>query len=244
MHFSSAILLSFVIFLAGLASGVAPFFFRWSHRSAHRWIAFGAGTILGVAFLHMIPESIELAGAKSVPFALFGFLALYGVEQISLKHPHDEEEGGLHEIGLLAFLGLTVHDLIDGIALASGENVPKLTPAIFLALVLHKVPTTFSLSVLLIHGEYRKSQIVRLLVILLLAIPAGVLLAQLLVEHLRSATTVGQLIAFSSGTFLYIGAYELLPEMHRKSREDGWIGVYFGVGLGLLFVLKLVHPVF
>lgn len=244
MHFSSAITLSLVIFLAGLASGIAPFFFRWSHKSAHRWIAFGAGTILGVAFLHMIPEAIELAGPSSIPAALLGFVALYGIEQFTTGHPHEEEEGEFHEIGILAFLGLTVHDLIDGITLGSGAHIPTLTPAIFLALVLHKIPTTFSLSVLLLHGEYRKAQIVRLLTILLLAIPVGVVVSQYLLTFLSGPHTIGRLIGFSAGTFLYIGAYELLPEMHRKSREDPWIAVYFGIGLLVLFILKLLHPVF
>jgi zinc and cadmium transporter len=215
MHLSSAMLLSLVIFIAGLAAGIAPFFVRWSHKSAHRWIAFGAGTILGVAFLHMIPEAIDLAGVRSVPTLLLGFVTLYAIEQFALKHPHEEDEGEFHEIGVLAFLGLTIHDLIDGIALGSGEHIPALTPAIFVALVLHKIPTTFSLSVLLLHGEYGRARIIRLLVILLLAIPAGVLVAQLMVDYLRSAATVGKLIGFSAGTFIYIGAYELLTEMNR-----------------------------
>lgn len=241
---SSVLILSLLVVLAGLASGVAPFFFQWNHRWAHRWIAFGAGTILGVAFLHMIPEVTELAGVSSLPFVLLGFVTLYLIEQVSLKHPHEEDEGELHEIGLLAFVGLTLHDLIDGIALGSVERFPRLTPAIFFALVLHKIPTTFSLSVLLLHAEYGKARILRFLIVMLLAIPAGVILAELLLNEISGHLTVGRLIAFSAGTFIYIGAYELLPEMHRKSREDGWIGVWFSCGLVLLFVLKLLHPVF
>jgi zinc and cadmium transporter len=243
MFSDSAIILSLVIVVAGLFSGILPFFFRWSHVTAHRWIAFGAGSILGAAFVHMIPEANELAGASGLTFVLFGFLLLYAVEQVTLKHPHEEESGEFHEIGFLAFLGITLHDIVDGITLGSGEHIPELTPAIFVALVLHKIPTTFSLSVLLLHGEYKRKRIITFLVMLLLAIPLGVVIAKVALGDGASAATVGRLIYFSAGTFVYIGAYELLPEMHRKSAQDMWLAVYFAAGVALMFLLKFVHPV-
>lgn len=241
---SSAITLSLVIVAAGLVSGIIPFFFEWSHRTAHRWIAFGAGAILGAAFLHMIPEANELAGGSALVMIPLGFLLLYIIEQLMLRHPHDEERGEFHEIGFLAFVSLTLHDLIDGIALGSGDHIPALTPAIFLALVLHKIPTTFSLSLLLVHSEYPKKKILGFLTVLLLAIPAGVLLSTALVDLLASSAMVGRLIGFSAGTFIYIGAYELLPEMHRKSGEDMWIGGFFVIGIAMMLVLSRIHPVF
>lgn len=243
MPSSSPIILSLLIVAAGLVAGILPFFFQWSHQTAHRWIAFGAGSILGAAFLHMIPEAHELGGAEALTMVLGGFLLLYLVEQLLLKHPHEEDAGEFHEIGFLAFIGLTIHDLIDGIALGSGEHIPELTPAIFLALVLHKIPTTFSVSLLLLHGDYKRTRIFAFLAVMLLAIPAGVLLSQILVGHEAPAKMVGYLVAFSAGTFIYIGAYELLPEMHRKSSHDLWIAGSFAIGIAAMFALKFVHPV-
>ncbi|MBW3672149.1 MAG: ZIP family metal transporter, partial [Acidobacteria bacterium] len=130
------LLLSLVIIVAGLIAGVIPLFFTWSHFRAHQWIAIGAGMILGAAFLHMIPEALEIAGPRSLPAMLLGFLTLYLIEQIALNHhPHDEKEGAFHEIGLLTFIGISLHDLIDGVALGSGHHIPELTPAVFAAVV-------------------------------------------------------------------------------------------------------------
>lgn len=240
---SSPIILSLLIVAAGFVAGIVPFFFQWSHQTAHRWIAFGAGSILGAAFLHMIPEAHEHGGAEALSMVLGGFLLLYLFEQLLLKHPHEEDAGEFHEIGFLAVIGLTLHDLIDGIALGSGDHVPELTPAIFFALVLHKVPTTFSVSLLLLHGDYRRGRIVVFLGIMLLAIPIGVLLSQLIIDHDSSAKMVGYLVAFSAGTFVYIGAYELLPEMHRKSAHDVWIARAFAAGVAVMLALTFVHPV-
>ena len=243
---SSPLLLSFIIVAAGLAAALVPLFFRWTHRSAHRWIAFGAGAILGAAFLHMIPEGYELAGRPGFGMIVLGFLALYLLEQLTLRHPHAEESGEFYELGLLAFAGMTFHDLIDGIALGSGHHVPHAGPAIFTALALHKIPTTFAVSLLMVHGGYTKRRILTLLTILLLAIPVGVIVADATIGWLgkTSPFLIGMLVNFSAGTFIYIGAYELLPEMNRKAEKGSMIGLYFVAGLATMFVLKLVHPVF
>ncbi|HUP65011.1 MAG TPA: ZIP family metal transporter [Thermoanaerobaculia bacterium] len=243
---ASPYLLSLIIVAAGFIAGLAPLFFDWDHRTAHRWIAFSAGAILGAAFLHMIPEGYELAGGRGFGMVVVGFLALYILEQVALRHPHAEEEGGFHEIGLLAFLGMTVHDLVDGIALGSGHHIPDAGPAIFIALALHKMPTTFAVSILLYHGGYSKRRIIALLAVLLLAIPAGVLIAELTIQRAGEGVewVVGWLIYFSAGTFIYIGAYELLPEMNRNLEKGSRIGVFFLGGIAAMFVLKLLHPVF
>lgn len=232
---------SFLIVGAGFIAGLAPLFFRWNHETAHRWIAFGAGALLGAGFLHMLPEGYELAGPKGLSFVLLGFIVLYLIEQITLRHPHEEDAGEFHEIGILAFLGLTLHDLVDGIALGSGEHAPDVSSAIFLGLILHKIPMTFSLSVLLVHGGYRPARVLLLLTVVLLALPAGALLSDVVVQINDSDFMIGSLILFSTGTFLYIAAYELLPEMHRKSASDRLIGVFFIIGLATMFLLRLIH---
>lgn len=243
---ASPLLLSFVIVAAGLAAALVPLFFRWTHQSAHRWIAFGAGAILGAAFLHMIPEGYELAGRGGFGMIILGFLSLYLLEQLALRHPHDEEAGEFYELGLLAFLGMTLHDLVDGIALGSGQHVPHAGPAIFAALALHKIPTTFAVSLLMVHGGYSRKRILALLTVLLLAIPAGVVLAEATIDWIGESSpfVIGMLINFSAGTFIYIGAYELLPEMNRKSGKGALIWLYFLIGLATMFVLKMLHPVF
>lgn len=244
---ASAFTLSLVIVAVGFGAALVPLFFEWTHRTAHRWISFGAGAILGAAFIHMIPEGYELAGRSGFGWIVGGFLALYVLEQLTFHHhPHEEETGEFREVGFLAFLGMTVHDLVDGMALGSGHHIPTAEPAIFAALVLHKVPTAFAVSLLMLHGGYSKRKVVGFMAILLLAIPAGVLLAELTIRGAGRASEhlIGGLINFSAGTFIYIGAYELLPEMHRKSEPGSGIVWFFLVGIATMFVLKYIHPVF
>lgn len=240
------LLLSLVIIVAGFIAGGIPLFFTWSHNRAHQWIALGAGMILGAAFLHMIPEAFEMVGTRSLPAILLGFLTLYLIEQLALDHhPHDEETGTFYELGLLTFIGIGLHDLIDGVALGSGHHIPDLTPAIFAALILHKIPTTFSLSLLMYHGGYRKSRILLAVGAALLMIPVGVLLAEFLIPLVGDTpeVSIGRLILYSAGTFIYISVYELLPEMHRQTDAKAKVGRFFLLGLGAMVILEFIHPV-
>jgi zinc and cadmium transporter len=238
----SIISLAFAVVAIGFVAGLVPLFFDWTHRDAHRWIGFGAGTILGAAFLHILPEAFELAGARGLPAALVGFLMLYVIEQLLLRHPHDEAAGAFHEVGLLTFIGFAVHDFVDGVALGTGGHVPDLTPALFLALALHKVPTMFALSLLMVHGGLRKPIVAGALASVLLAIPLGAVVSDRMLAFVggNPERAVGLLLQFSAGTFLYIGAYELLPEMHRKSERGAHIGLFFAAGLMVMVLLKLL----
>lgn len=238
----SPLSLAFAVVAIAFAAGVVPLFFEWSHRDAHRWIGFGAGTILGAAFLHILPEAFELSGARGLPAVLVGFLMLYVIEQLLLRHPHDEAAGAFHEVGLLTFIGFAVHDFVDGVALGTGSHVPELTPAIFLALALHKVPTMFALSLLMVHGGYRKVVVTGALASVLLAIPFGATVSDGMIAFVGGDPdrAVGLLLQFSAGTFLYIGAYELLPEMHRKAERGSRIGLFFAAGIVAMLLLKLL----
>lgn len=241
---STALLLSTIIVVAGCVGGAIPFFFQWTHRSAHRWIALGAGTILGAAFLHMIPEGFELAGVRGLPAILVGFLILYTLEQFTLKHPHAEEQGNFRELGVLTFVSFMLHNLIDGVALGSGTHVAAVTPAVFLAVALHKLPTTFALALLLLHGGLRRRIVVTFLAIVLVSIPLGVMLSEMIIQLVGGAPewTVGILLQFSAGTFLYIGAYELLPAMHRNTEPGQKTWLFFTAGVVLMALMKLLLP--
>lgn len=236
-----------LIMAIGFLAGLIPLAFNWTHRQAHQWISFGAGVILGAAFLHMIPEAFELVGPRNFGWILAGFLLLYLVEQATFGHGHGEgeDESGFHELGLLAFLGLGIHDLVDGIALGSGEHLPELTAVIVISLILHKIPTTFALALLLYHGGYKRRRILLLLFSALAMIPIGVVLYEPIVARISDdpEVAVARLVLFSAGTFIYISVYELLPEMHRLSGRREQIARFFMLGIGAMLLLSAFNRV-
>ncbi len=74
-----------VAILAGaIAGGALPLVGRV--RRSDVLLSFSAGVMLGAAFFHMLPEAVDDAGRRALPFVLVGFLLLYLLERLVLVH--------------------------------------------------------------------------------------------------------------------------------------------------------------
>jgi len=200
-------------------------------------VAFGAGFMLAVAILEMIPESFELGGG---PFAvLLGYLAVHLTQHTLTPHFHFGEE--THEdamvsrgIGVWALAGLLPHSFFDGVAISSGFLTSNgLGILMFGAVLLHKVPTGASLaSIMIASGHSGRNAILAVL-----AIAGATVLGALITPALGVLSTFG--LALSAGVTIYVAASNLIPEVQR---EPGWIisgGVFLGVVAFMLARLML-----
>lgn len=216
-----------------LAGGLLPLVREWDRKTVRLLLAFGTGVLLGAAFLHMIPESSEsLGGGIGIP-VLAGFLMIYVLERFVMMHPCEEEGCSFHHMGLSAFCGITLHALIDGFALGAGLSVPALSVTVTLAIVLHKLPASLSLTGILLHCEYPRRRILWMLAIFALATPIGAALSLVFLEQLTERT-LHWAVAFSAGTFLAIATADLLPQIH--SAPEGRFGNLAALFAGILIM--------
>jgi ZIP family zinc transporter/zinc and cadmium transporter len=192
---------------------------QWVLKHSRYVNSFAAGLILGIAFFHLFPESLELS-ENALVFIFVGFLLFYLLENGMVIHSGSEihfteKNNPQHTKGLVMFSGLFFHSFIDGIIIGVGFEVdPKLGLLTSLGVILHELPegaTTFSL---LINSIERKTAL-RLSIAVALATPLGALLSLAFLGEL-SDETVGLLLAIAGGTFLYIGASDLIPETHEE----------------------------
>jgi len=115
-------------------------------------------------------------------------------------------------VWLVAILGLGVHTMFDGVAIAAGFLVaPTLGVLLFLAVVLHKVPEGFTVaSIMLASGRSRVAA-------LLAGTTLGVLtLLGAAATSLLAGRHVGYALALSAGTTIYVAASDLIPEVNRE----------------------------
>ena len=229
-HLTTLIIYLIIIMLTAWTGGAIPLFFRWRSLVIHLFISFGAGILLGAAFLHMIPDSAEYIGSRLGLPALLGFLTLYVLEKFVMTHPCPADHCEYHHVGMAAFFGLSFHSLITGMSLGAGILVPRLGLVVFLAVLLHKLPASLSLSSILVKERYRTRSIIWIILIFSLMIPLGALGTYLFAAHTTS-TTIGYMVAFSSGTFLHVAADDLLPEVHShfKHRKESLTTFLFGI---------------
>src|SRR2546422_6256098 len=98
---------------------------EWPRQFLQYFVAFGAGYMLAVAFVDVIPEAVRLGGDAAFLFVLAGFFLVHLFEHALAPHFHFGEEihpeaMHLHGATSSVFLGLFVHTFFDGVAIAAG----------------------------------------------------------------------------------------------------------------------------
>ncbi len=217
---------------------------EWSRDYLKYFVALGAGFMLGVAFLEMIPESFYLAGDVSVLFVLIGYLIVHFFEHTVAPHFHFGEETHVeemadHHVGFIALGGLMIHAFFDGVAIASGFLISSwLGVVIFFAVVLHKLPEGFTVaSLMLASGQTR-----RVATLSSAALGAATLAGVLLMNVLRAE--VGYALPLSAGVTIYVAASDLIPEVNKEPGVRMAVIVFVGVALlaALHYLFRLGHP--
>jgi zinc and cadmium transporter len=238
-HIGSFLLYTLVLLVSALAAGALPLLVRWSRERLQWALSVAAGAMLGAAFVHMLPEAFRSAGLWVSGLVLAGFLVLYVLERFLTVHACEVGDCEVHVIGIKAFVGLVIHALTEGMALAASLAEPRLGLLVFLAVLLHKAPSSFSLSVILLHEGYGRAKILLMNAGFILCLPLGAALYFVAGDVLQSSSFRGAALAFSGGTFLHIALTDILPEVHRqsKSRIVPVLLVLGGVGIMVLTTL-------
>lgn len=192
-------------------------------------ISFAAGTLLGVAFFDLLPEAQAMSHGPIFPWVLLSFIAFYFLENILHYHSHHHVEHH-HPMGLVAFLGMSFHSLIDGIIIGIGFEVsPALGLVTTIGLMAHEVPQGIAVTSILLHAGYTTRKAALYASLVALATPVGAV-ATVLVTRGLSREAVGIMLAVASGSFLYVAASDLIPESHAAKHALTGILLLAGVG--------------
>jgi zinc and cadmium transporter len=211
--------------------------------------------------LHPHATSHELIGPV-VLWLLAGFLAMFLIERYFCFHHHDAPpaaapgDGHEHREHAVhhhvhprhhltwagAAVGLTLHSLIDGIALAASVQVAAHddhSPALaglgaFLVIFLHKPFDSLTLGTLMAVGKHSRFTRHMVNVAFSLLIPVGIVLFQLGVSAESNASTLlAAALAFSAGTFLCIAMSDLLPELQFHQHDRFKLSMALVLGLAV-----------
>jgi zinc and cadmium transporter len=204
-------------------------------------VAFAAGSLLGGAFLHMIPASIEKMGVDGPIFAwiLAGFSLFYAVEQFLHWHHCHREYSACHQPQrYLVLFGDGLHNFVDGVAVAGAFMIDvRLGITAWLAAAAHEVPQELGDFAVLVHGGWSRRKALAFNFLSALTFLLGGLLAYLASFRID----VSFLVPFAAGNFIYVAASDLVPAVN-KQRELGPSFVHFFcllAGIAVLFLLRL-----
>lgn len=237
---SFRIALAAVLGLVAAAGNVLGGYFvirgEWPRKYLEYFVALGAGYMLTVAFVEVIPESIHLAGERALLLVLMGYFLIHLFEHTIAPHFHFGEEihpdeiHGFHARNTV-LLGLAIHTFFDGVAIAAGFLVSTwLGVVIFVAVFLHKLPEGFTVASVVLASGQGKRAAMRAAGLLGAATLAGVLLTSKLEAQLKYA------LPLAGGVTVYVAATDLLPEVNR---EPNWrMAVLVFAGVASLLILR------
>jgi zinc transporter ZupT len=234
-----SILLGLLAALADIAGGLVLVRARGIEKYLRYFVALGAGFLMAVAVLEMVPESIRLSSIQGPILIMAGYCVVHLLEHTINAHFHYGEETHHHEFvsnrtGYAVLGGLSVHALFDGVAIGSGFVVSnKLGWLIFLAIFLHKAPEGFTMaSVMLASGRSRKAAFFSAV-----GLAVATLMGVLVIELLPSWLPYG--LPVSAGVALYVGASDLVPEVNREPGIRMALVFFLGVA-GFLLLHRLL----
>lgn len=204
-------------------------------------MAFSAGIVLATAFHELIPEALDKADAGALAIG-GGFLLMYVFERLMIVHacPESSMECEVHHLSWSAFLGLSVHSLIDGIAIAAGFEVSTGTGLVItLAVLIHEFPEGFATSSILLADGYSRAKAYLGSLFVGLMTPVGAVLGTFILG--ASTELLGLGLGISAGTFIYIATSDLLPEAHHRYRSYWLIPAIIGGYLLVVTSEQILH---
>lgn len=190
-------------------------------KISHYLYSFAAGVLLGTAFFDLLPEAQDQAGGINIfLWTLVGILSFFLlVRFIHWFHHHDDHAKNEPSATVpLIVIGDTVHNFIDGIAIAAtflaGVPLGILTT---MAVAVHEIPQEIGDFAVLLNKGMKRSKVLWINIWSAMASFLGAILMFLLGDILSGSLPI--FLSITAGFFIYIAASDLIPEIHKQDNQ-------------------------
>jgi zinc and cadmium transporter len=211
------------------------------------FIAFAAGALLGDAFIHILPESSMLIGeVPAFVVALLGFSAFFLLEKILHYHHCPEvnceskgfEEKTLKPVAKLSLFSDGVHNFFDGLAISASFliSIPLGWVTTF-GIMVHEIPQELGDNAVLIYSGMKRKKVLFYNYLVSLTSMLGSLFAYFLGSRLN--TFNNYILPFVAGSFIYLAASDLIPELKEEKHFGHFILEFFSFLSGILIMFIL-----
>ena len=244
------------VILVSLVSLVGILYYFLSQKVLDKvlllFVSLSAGSLLGGAFFHLLPEVVEEKGGMTISISLSvvgGILLFFLLEKyIHWHHCHKPtSEDHPHHLAVMNLVGDGVHNLVDGLIIAGSflASIPT-GIATTLAVILHEVPQEIGDFGVLVYSGISKARALffNFISALLAVLGAGIGL----MLGSSSEMFVQFILPFAAGGFIYVAGTDLIPELHkgcgvkeRYWKDSFWHFLFFILGIVLALGLVLME---
>jgi zinc and cadmium transporter len=207
-------------------------------------VGFSAGALIGGAFLHLIPEALELGPSIPVFYCLIlGIILFFVMERyFHWRHCH-EEDCKVHPFTYLNLFGDGIHNFIDGMVIAVSFTASvKLGIATTVAIILHEIPQELGDFGVLVYGGFSKQKALLCNFLSALTAMFGALIGYLLADYIGGLSRF--ILPLTAGGFIYIAASDLIPQLHKEKdlRRSNLAFLAFLMGIAFMALAKYLLP--
>jgi zinc and cadmium transporter len=209
------------------------------------FVSFSVGGLLGDAFIHLLPESIELNNNLYLSFyIILGVIASFTVEKfIQWRHCHiPTSKEHPHPFAIMNLIGDSVHNFIDGLIIGASYLISlQIGFATTMAVIFHEIPQEIGDFGVLIHGGFKMKRALFLNFVTALTAIAGTIISLTIGSYSGNLTNF--LLPFAIGSFIYIAGSDLIPELHKETKPIKSLIqlIMLLAGIGIMYIFLFLE---
>lgn len=175
-------------------------------------LEFAAGLMTSIICFDLIPKSLSLGNITVTMIGIIiGIFTMVLCDNTIQNSKKIKTHNKLLETGLIILIGLTIHNLPEGLAIGSGfEASSELGLSLAIAICIHDVPEGISIALPLKQGGSSKIKAFLLTAASGITTGIGAFLGAFIANI--SGAFISFSLSFAAGAMLYIVSCELLPE--------------------------------
>ncbi len=239
--------------LGGLLSVLAAALFlvlseSLRNRLLPHLVSFATGTLLGAAFLGLLPHalaSVPGADVHVVPMAvLLGLLGFFLLEKLVLcRHCHadhcevhaPDQRSRDHSTGTMILIGDGLHNFLDGILIAGAFLTDiHLGVVTSVAVAAHEIPQEVGDFAVLLHSGFTRRRAFLYNILTSLTTVIGGVLAYFALQQMTAALPF--VLAIAASSFIYIAVADLIPTLHRRVEGSATFQQMALIAIGILLI--------
>jgi zinc and cadmium transporter len=200
------------------------------------FVGFSAGALIGGAFLHILPESLEKNSNTFVfSWVICGMALFFLMERYFYwRHCHDEN-CRVHSFTYLNLIGDGLHNFFDGMVIAASYTVSiQVGLATTFAVIFHEIPHELGNFAVLVYGGFKRSKALLFNFLTVLTAFAGALGGYFLAE--RTGHFSEFILPMTAGGFIYVASTDLIPEIHKENNQKRATLAFVAFLLGVIFM--------
>lgn len=212
-------------------------------------VSFAIGTLLGAAFLGLMPHALgapAFVNAHDIGATiLVGLLIFFMLEKMVIwrhchsdhceAHPLDLEHVHEKAAANMIVIGDGIHNLVDGVLIAAAFLTDiHLGIVTSLAIIAHEIPQEVGDFAILLNGGFSRAKALLFNAFASLATLVGALIAYFFLQE--TIAVVPYVLAIAAASFIYIAVADLIPGLHRRTEISATVQQFVLIIAGVLVI--------